>query len=111
MNPLTFLFTCFLLVASGAAFAPPSCRFKRELLIVAMSDAPQKEEVIRTVSADDNHKASVDEKIKQDFESHENSPAKIDSASRGKVQSSFDEIDETKVFDPTTLWTDHSSKF
>jgi hypothetical protein len=100
-----------LLVASGAAFAPPSCRFKRELLIVAMSDAPQKEEVIRTVSADDNHKASVDEKIKQDFESHENSPAKIDSASRGKVQSSFDEIDETKVFDPTTLWTDHSSKF
>jgi hypothetical protein len=104
---LSLLFTTFF-VTNSAAFAPSPRRSGRTLLIVTMSDAAEKEEAIKP-------NGSVDDKIKLELESDENSPAKIDAASMGRVEgtrsSSFDEIDETKVFDPTTLWTDHSAKF
>lgn len=100
---LSSLLFVTLFAANGAAFAPLSYRTHsvRDLLIV-LKEAPEKEELKPAMS--------TDEKIKQDFESEENSPAKIDAVAKGQ-QAEDDKIDETKKFDPTTLWTDHSGKF
>lgn len=111
---LSLLPIALALVPASGAFVAPFQHHHRVSFVVRNGQAPSKKQQIERV--DDTVVAHVDDKIKQEFESDENSPAKMEAAAKGHADEQNKEKNENtekkeKRFDPLSLWTDHSGKF
>jgi len=103
-----------LFATTAAAFVPQYYAPRRAPFAVILKGTPEKEVRPNTDTA-----ADTDERIKQEFESDENSPAKIQAAAKGEDPEAKDDEESEdknpepneKRFDPLSLWTDHSSNF
>ena len=109
---LSLLLIVFALAPVAGAFVPPLHHHRRVSFVVLNGEVQEREQTVDNTAA-----TRADDKIKQEFEFDENSPAKMEAAARGQVEEQKEEENKNaeekkdKKFDPLSLWTSHSGQF
>jgi len=98
------------LIPAASAFVTQKQQHARKPAFLGLKDAAKQADERQTNKVDhhsEHSKEAIDQRISEQFESDENSPATIDAASKG----SEPEEKPDRIFDPTKLWTSHSQNF